>query len=202
MAWVVAVGTIPAVIVGGLGASWIDENLGEPWMIGIQLIIFGLVLAWADRLPQRRGIEQVNLAIGEMDQVTQQNAALVEEAAAAAGSLEEQARRLKAAVATFRVEGEEGRSGSADIDTKDEEPSQKPKAKPKKEPVQKIPVELRVEEEDTPLLTRAVGLTTTETRLGRAARARGVAHSFCELVRGMCSRTRSRGSSSKDGQEQ
>ncbi|MDR9834454.1 methyl-accepting chemotaxis protein [Herbaspirillum huttiense] len=57
---------------------------------------------------QRRGIEQVNLAIGEMDQVTQQNAALVEEAAAAAGSLEEQARRLKAAVATFRVEGEEG----------------------------------------------------------------------------------------------
>ncbi|MFS2117878.1 methyl-accepting chemotaxis protein, partial [Herbaspirillum frisingense] len=38
---------------------------------------------------QRRGIEQVNLAIGEMDQVTQQNAALVEEAAAAAGSLEE-----------------------------------------------------------------------------------------------------------------
>ncbi len=56
---------------------------------------------------QRNGIEQVNLAIGEMDQVTQQNAALVEEAAAAAGSLEEQARRLKAAVATFRVEGEE-----------------------------------------------------------------------------------------------
>ncbi|EOA05451.1 methyl-accepting chemotaxis transmembrane protein [Herbaspirillum frisingense GSF30] len=55
---------------------------------------------------QRRGIEQVNLAIGEMDQVTQQNAALVEEAAAAAGSLEEQARRLKAAVATFQVEGE------------------------------------------------------------------------------------------------
>jgi len=62
---------------------------------------------------QRRGIEQVNLAIGEMDQVTQQNAALVEEAAAAAGSLEEQARRLKAAVATFRVEGEEGTAAPA-----------------------------------------------------------------------------------------
>ncbi|WP_288407856.1 methyl-accepting chemotaxis protein [uncultured Herbaspirillum sp.] len=56
---------------------------------------------------QRRGIEQVNLAVGEMDQVTQQNAALVEEAAAAAGSLEEQAQRLKAAVATFQVEGEQ-----------------------------------------------------------------------------------------------
>lgn len=64
---------------------------------------------------QRRGIEQVNLAIGEMDQVTQQNAALVEEAAAAAGSLEEQARRLKAAVATFRVEGEEGATAPAPV---------------------------------------------------------------------------------------
>jgi methyl-accepting chemotaxis protein len=53
---------------------------------------------------QRHGIEQVNQAISQMDQVTQQNAALVEEAAAAAGSLEEQARRLKQAVATFRVE--------------------------------------------------------------------------------------------------
>jgi methyl-accepting chemotaxis protein len=55
---------------------------------------------------QRNGIEQVNHAIGQMDQVTQQNAALVEEAAAAAGSLEEQARRLKQAVAAFRVEDE------------------------------------------------------------------------------------------------
>ncbi|WP_432241324.1 methyl-accepting chemotaxis protein [Herbaspirillum robiniae] len=55
---------------------------------------------------QRNGIEQVNHAIGQMDQVTQQNAALVEEAAAAAGSLEDQARRLKQAVAAFRVDGE------------------------------------------------------------------------------------------------
>lgn len=38
-----------------------------------------------------------------MDTVTQQNAALVEQAAAAAGSLEEQAQRLKEAVATFRL---------------------------------------------------------------------------------------------------
>ncbi|MBV8622645.1 MAG: cache domain-containing protein [Herbaspirillum sp.] len=62
---------------------------------------------------QRRGIEQVNLAIGEMDQVTQQNAALVEEAAAAAGSLEEQARRLKAAVSTFQIEGEASAADAA-----------------------------------------------------------------------------------------
>ncbi len=64
MAWVVVVGTIPAAIVGGLGESFIDDNLGEPWMIGIQLIVFGLVLAWADRLPQRRDLDGVRLRDG------------------------------------------------------------------------------------------------------------------------------------------
>jgi methyl-accepting chemotaxis protein len=52
---------------------------------------------------QSRGIEQVNQAISQMDEVTQQNAALVEEAAAAAGSLEDQAKRMRAAVAVFRT---------------------------------------------------------------------------------------------------
>jgi methyl-accepting chemotaxis protein len=52
---------------------------------------------------QSGGIEQVNRAITQMDQVTQQNAALVEEAAAAAQSLEEQARTLARAVAVFKV---------------------------------------------------------------------------------------------------
>ncbi len=64
LAWVVAVGTIPAAIVGALGESWIDDNLGEPWMIGIQLIVFGLVLAWADRLPQRRDLDGVRIRDG------------------------------------------------------------------------------------------------------------------------------------------
>ncbi|MFJ9449438.1 methyl-accepting chemotaxis protein [Herbaspirillum sp. NPDC101397] len=54
---------------------------------------------------QSSGIGQVNLAITQMDQATQQNAALVEQAAAAAGSLEEQARRLKDAVAFFQADG-------------------------------------------------------------------------------------------------
>ncbi|AOJ08193.1 methyl-accepting chemotaxis protein [Burkholderia mayonis] len=54
---------------------------------------------------QSRGIDQVNLAITQMDQVTQQNAALVEEAAAASQSLEDQGRELKQAVAFFRVDG-------------------------------------------------------------------------------------------------
>jgi methyl-accepting chemotaxis protein I, serine sensor receptor len=52
---------------------------------------------------QSDGIDQVNLAVAQMDQVTQQNAALVEQAAAAAAALEDQARRLAASVAVFRT---------------------------------------------------------------------------------------------------
>ncbi|WP_279052147.1 methyl-accepting chemotaxis protein [Cedecea davisae] len=52
---------------------------------------------------QSRGILQVGQAIHEMDNVTQQNASLVEEASAAAVSLEEQAARLTEAVGTFRL---------------------------------------------------------------------------------------------------
>ena len=57
---------------------------------------------------QSSGISQVTEAVGHMDEVTQQNAALVEEAAAAAESLEEQARSLVDAVAMFKLS--EGRS--------------------------------------------------------------------------------------------
>lgn len=56
-----------------------------------------------------RGIERVNLAVGQMDEVTQQNAALVEQAAAAAHSLEEQATSLKDAVSVFKL-GDSGAS--------------------------------------------------------------------------------------------
>jgi len=52
---------------------------------------------------QRVGIDQVNEAIAQMDQVTQQNAALVEEAAAAAASMQDQAARLAHAAAGFRL---------------------------------------------------------------------------------------------------
>jgi methyl-accepting chemotaxis protein-1 (serine sensor receptor) len=52
---------------------------------------------------QSRGIEQVNLAITQMDEVTQQNAALVEEAAAASKSLEVQGQQLNEAVAFFHL---------------------------------------------------------------------------------------------------
>ncbi|WEY42599.1 methyl-accepting chemotaxis protein [Paraburkholderia sp. SUR17] len=52
---------------------------------------------------QSAGIEQVNRAVGEMDQVTQQNAALVEQAAAAAHSLKDQASALRDAIASFQL---------------------------------------------------------------------------------------------------
>jgi len=52
---------------------------------------------------QSAGIDQVSLALSQMDEVTQQNAALVEEAAAAAESLEEQASHLAESVSIFKV---------------------------------------------------------------------------------------------------
>ena len=55
---------------------------------------------------QSAGIEQVNQAISQMDQVTQQNAALVEEAAAAASSLQDRAVELVDVVAVFRLRGD------------------------------------------------------------------------------------------------
>jgi len=52
---------------------------------------------------QSSGIAQVNQAVTQMDQVTQQNAALVEEAAAAAQALQEQAERMEQTVSVFRL---------------------------------------------------------------------------------------------------
>jgi methyl-accepting chemotaxis protein len=54
---------------------------------------------------QSNGVQQVGDAVGQMDQVTQQNAALVEESAAAAESLKTQAQQLVQAVAFFKVAG-------------------------------------------------------------------------------------------------
>lgn len=63
--------------------------------------IMGEIASASDE--QSRGIDQVGLAVSEMDRVTQQNASLVEESAAAAAALEEQASRLTQAVTVFRI---------------------------------------------------------------------------------------------------
>jgi methyl-accepting chemotaxis protein len=59
----------------------------------------------AASLEQSSGIEEVNRAITQMDEMTQQNAALVEQAAAAAASMQNQAAALAHAVASFKLAG-------------------------------------------------------------------------------------------------
>ncbi|PXW28644.1 methyl-accepting chemotaxis protein [Paraburkholderia caballeronis] len=79
---------------------------------------------------QSKGIGQVNLAITQMDEVVQQNAALVEEAAAAAGALESQAKELKSSVSMFRLAAshEAGSAAVAQPRTKPAAPARKPAA--------------------------------------------------------------------------
>ena len=65
---------------------------------------------------QSDGISQVNVAVNQLDQMTQQNAALVEESAAAAESLKDQAQRLAEVVKIFRIDGSDAvRAVSASI---------------------------------------------------------------------------------------
>jgi methyl-accepting chemotaxis protein len=60
---------------------------------------------------QSSGIEQVNKAVMQMDSTTQENAALVEQAAAASQAIREQAQRLNALVAKYDVGGSDARRG-------------------------------------------------------------------------------------------
>ncbi|WP_019374184.1 methyl-accepting chemotaxis protein, partial [Melaminivora alkalimesophila] len=83
--------------------STMDEIVASVQRVGD---IIGEITAAAAE--QASGIGQVNQAVGQLDQMTQQNAALVEESAAAALSLREQAARLAAAVQVFRLESEAG----------------------------------------------------------------------------------------------
>jgi methyl-accepting chemotaxis protein len=58
----------------------------------------------AAAMEQSQGIEQVNTSVVQLDQMTQQNAALVEQSTAAAESMKEQAQRLAVLVGTFKLE--------------------------------------------------------------------------------------------------
>ena len=60
-AWVVAVATVPAALVGAVGESVIAEHLGEPWQIAIFLAVFAGVLWLADRRPERKTMDEVGL---------------------------------------------------------------------------------------------------------------------------------------------
>ena len=67
---------------------------------------------------QSSGIDQIHLAVAQMDNVTQQNAALVEEAASAAQSLQSQASMLNQVVSVFKLDGNES-GGSFFFDDED-----------------------------------------------------------------------------------
>ncbi|MEY0256241.1 methyl-accepting chemotaxis protein [Morganella morganii] len=79
---------------------------------------------------QSRGIDQIGVAVTEMDKVTQQNAALVEQSAAAAASLEEQAGKLTQAVSVFHIQAGELKSG---VKTNTLIPLQRPDIKKQKD---------------------------------------------------------------------
>jgi undecaprenyl-diphosphatase len=57
LAWLLLLSAIPGAIVGALLASTIEEELGDPILIGINLIVFGLVLEWADRALSKRAAD-------------------------------------------------------------------------------------------------------------------------------------------------
>lgn len=58
IAWLLVVATIPAALVGALFEDWIDERFGTPNIIAISLIVFGLLLWWADRAAGRRPVDE------------------------------------------------------------------------------------------------------------------------------------------------
>src|SRR5262249_29475171 len=50
IAWLLLLTAVPGAIIGALFTSVIEDNLGDPILIGINMIVFGLVLQWADGL--------------------------------------------------------------------------------------------------------------------------------------------------------
>jgi undecaprenyl-diphosphatase len=54
MAWLLLLSAVPGAIVGAVLSSTIEKHLGDPILIGVMLIVFGLVLLWADRRAGRR----------------------------------------------------------------------------------------------------------------------------------------------------
>ncbi|MGE5503562.1 MAG: methyl-accepting chemotaxis protein [Actinomycetota bacterium] len=88
-----------AELVNGAGKT-LDDILG-----GVKRVADIVAEIAAASQEQASGIDQVNAAVTQMDEMTQQNAALVEESAAAAHSLEEQSRELGRLMGFFRVAG-------------------------------------------------------------------------------------------------
>ncbi|MGA0153475.1 MAG: undecaprenyl-diphosphate phosphatase [Ilumatobacteraceae bacterium] len=57
LAWLLVLTAVPAALVGALFETWIDDELGTPFVIACSLVVFGLLLGWIDR--RRRGDRRV-----------------------------------------------------------------------------------------------------------------------------------------------
>src|SRR5205823_1914483 len=60
LAWLLLLATLPAALVGAVFEKQIDDQLGRIPLIAVSLIIFGLLLGWADTLPRRRTLETMD----------------------------------------------------------------------------------------------------------------------------------------------
>ncbi|MFP5324086.1 MAG: methyl-accepting chemotaxis protein, partial [Gammaproteobacteria bacterium] len=89
----------------GQGSQLVDQagaTMGEV-VASIQRVSEIMTRISEASVAQSAGVAQIGEAVSQMDLTTQQNAALVEQSAAAAASLREQAQKLAALVATFRL---------------------------------------------------------------------------------------------------
>lgn len=57
IAWLLLLATLPAALVGAVLEDWIDTTLGKPAIIGVSLIVFGVLLWWADQRAGKRTME-------------------------------------------------------------------------------------------------------------------------------------------------
>jgi len=59
-AWLFVLSAVPAGIAGAIGEDWITEKLGTPALVAISLMVFGLVLLWADRQTGTRDLDSLS----------------------------------------------------------------------------------------------------------------------------------------------
>jgi methyl-accepting chemotaxis protein len=104
----------------GEGSRLVDESGGTlTEIVAAVQKATGIVARIADSSrEQSQGIEQVNRAVTQMDEMTQQNAALVEQAAASSESIVEQVHALNAMVARYDVGGSVGAGGRREAGTR------------------------------------------------------------------------------------
>ena len=61
LAWLLLASSLPAAAVGAVLDSFVEEQLAAEWLIGVMLVVFGLVLLWADRLRGTRPADEFRL---------------------------------------------------------------------------------------------------------------------------------------------